>query len=117
MRLEANFTRTLIVLSERDVETRLDEVKGYIGFFFQAEDGIRYLTVTGVQTCALPISIDGTQTETVIGAGKSGKVVAFRADNGKRLWTRNVGIHKFDSGPFPLKKTVCYEPGDRKSVV
>src|SRR2546430_13364454 len=26
-------------------------------FFFQAEDGIRYLTVTGVQTCALPISV------------------------------------------------------------
>src|SRR2546421_6775445 len=25
-------------------------------FFFQAEDGIRYLIVTGVQTCALPIS-------------------------------------------------------------
>src|SRR2546430_12999436 len=24
-------------------------------FFFQAEDGIRDLTVTGVQTCALPI--------------------------------------------------------------
>src|SRR2546427_8896582 len=24
-------------------------------FFFQAEDGIRFLTVTGVQTCALPI--------------------------------------------------------------
>src|SRR5256886_16288574 len=24
-------------------------------FFFQAEDGIRYLPVTGVQTCALPI--------------------------------------------------------------
>src|SRR5438128_12275888 len=32
----------------------------YIGllsyFFFQAEDGIRCATVTGVQTCALPIS-------------------------------------------------------------
>src|SRR2546427_8596000 len=27
-------------------------------FFFQAEDGIRDLTVTGVQTCALPISIE-----------------------------------------------------------
>src|SRR5215469_15147356 len=26
-------------------------------FFFQAEDGIRDLYVTGVQTCALPISI------------------------------------------------------------
>src|SRR6266540_6507789 len=25
-------------------------------FFFQAEDGIRYRDVTGVQTCALPIS-------------------------------------------------------------
>src|SRR3990167_2817752 len=26
-----------------------------LAFFFQAEDGIRDLTVTGVQTCALPI--------------------------------------------------------------
>src|SRR5256886_13176330 len=31
-----------------------DYVSGF--FFFQAEDGIRDLTVTGVQTCALPIS-------------------------------------------------------------
>src|SRR6266436_8192526 len=29
---------------------------GYF-FFFQAEDGIRDVAVTGVQTCALPISI------------------------------------------------------------
>src|SRR2546430_13324584 len=29
----------------------------WILFFFQAEDGIRDLTVTGVQTCALPILI------------------------------------------------------------
>src|SRR2546425_12845393 len=28
-------------------------------FFFQAEDGIRDKLVTGVQTCALPISCDG----------------------------------------------------------
>src|SRR2546430_1786447 len=28
----------------------------HVVFFFQAEDGIRDLTVTGVQTCALPIS-------------------------------------------------------------
>ena len=26
-------------------------------FFFQAEDGIRDIGVTGVQTCALPISV------------------------------------------------------------
>src|SRR5256885_2657507 len=32
----------------------------YVNFFFQAEDGIRDYKVTGVQTCALPISnIDG----------------------------------------------------------
>src|SRR2546428_10635088 len=29
---------------------------GFVFFFFQAEDGIRDLIVTGVQTCALPIS-------------------------------------------------------------
>src|SRR2546430_11524223 len=31
-------------------------------FFFQAEDGIRDLTVTGVQTCALPILRRGKMT-------------------------------------------------------
>src|SRR5256885_3184063 len=30
----------------------------FVFFFFQAEDGIRDYKVTGVQTCALPISID-----------------------------------------------------------
>src|SRR6478672_7631993 len=30
----------------------------FVFFFFQAEDGIRDLIVTGVQTCALPISAD-----------------------------------------------------------
>src|SRR2546422_2084263 len=36
---------------------------GHCFFFFQAEDGIRDVAVTGVQTCALPISWsrDGTQ--------------------------------------------------------
>src|SRR5258707_6557944 len=29
----------------------------YVFFFFQAEDGIRDIGVTGVQTCALPISL------------------------------------------------------------
>src|SRR2546422_11202355 len=30
----------------------------FVVFFFQAEDGIRDVAVTGVQTCALPISLD-----------------------------------------------------------
>src|SRR5689334_25389789 len=38
-------------------------------FFFQAEDGIRDGTVTGVQTCALPIFDDGTNA---ISTGRTG---------------------------------------------
>src|SRR2546430_5299350 len=37
---------------------------GGVFFFFQAEDGIRDLTVTGVQTCALPIC-DGRRAQTM----------------------------------------------------
>src|SRR5256886_13814413 len=41
-----------------------------IFFFFQAEDGIRVLTVTGVQTCALPIwSPRGPVVETLLERG------------------------------------------------
>src|SRR5260370_5687976 len=35
-------------------------------FFFQAEDGIRDSSVTGVQTCALPISTSGMTTNVAI---------------------------------------------------
>src|SRR5687768_13756975 len=34
----------------------------YFFFFFQAEDGIRDVAVTGVQTCALPILLGNPQT-------------------------------------------------------
>src|SRR5256886_11362819 len=37
-------------------EVKYGNLMWMIFFFFQAEDGIRDLTVTGVQTCALPIS-------------------------------------------------------------
>src|SRR2546430_11459229 len=39
----------------RSVTAGTLRVAGRVFFFFQAEDGIRDLTVTGVQTCALPI--------------------------------------------------------------
>lgn len=45
--------------------------------------------------------IDGVRTEVVVGAGKSGQVIAFRAGDGKRLWTVSVGKHENDSGPLP----------------
>src|SRR2546422_4649777 len=38
-------------------------------FFFQAEDGIRDVAVTGVQTCALPISTQGEMQTPAAGSG------------------------------------------------
>src|SRR2546430_6904743 len=49
----SNFLNEIDKLRSRD-EIWLRSCCG--SFFFQAEDGIRDLTVTGVQTCALPIS-------------------------------------------------------------
>src|SRR2546430_12207108 len=51
-------------------------------FFFQAEDGIRDLTVTGVQTCALPIWDDDELSRhrsngLVLGAGRVDFLVAL----------------------------------------
>src|SRR5258707_14111313 len=52
-------------------------------FFFQAEDGIRDIGVTGVQTCALPISAAGagaTLRSSAIGdGGGSGRDDASKA--------------------------------------
>src|SRR3712207_8424383 len=43
------------------------EVYCVVFFFFQAEDGIRDIDVTGVQTCALPICPRGRQDARVVG--------------------------------------------------
>jgi alcohol dehydrogenase (cytochrome c) len=60
--------------------------------------------------------IHGVRTEIVIGAGKSGKVVAFRADDGHRVWTLNIGKHnRYGSGPLPAKPVV-YCPGSLGGV-
>src|SRR2546422_7918398 len=39
-------------------------------FFFQAEDGIRDVAVTGVQTCALPISLSMPAPNGLLGQGR-----------------------------------------------
>ncbi len=57
------------------------------------------------------VPIKGVQTEAVIVAGKMGKVFAYRAADGKSLWTRSVGKHKNDTGPLPRKPTNI-TPGD-----
>src|SRR5215469_2886878 len=53
-------------------------------FFFQAEDGIRDLYVTGVQTCALPIFMPGD-------AHDQGCLSGGDFGNGARKWTRWIG--------------------------
>src|SRR5699024_12131042 len=44
----------------------------FILFFFQAEDGIRDRNVTGVQTCALPISV-----RALLALGSTGEAEGF----------------------------------------
>ena len=46
-----------VTVTQVDVTGDLRYAKIYV-FFFQAEDGIRDLIVTGVQTCALPICLE-----------------------------------------------------------
>src|SRR2546430_4811345 len=62
-------------------------------FFFQAEDGIRDLTVTGVQTCALPIYPIEFQ-ENLRRAGVAGAVDCRRAFSHEvaRDWIRPIRL-------------------------
>jgi alcohol dehydrogenase (cytochrome c) len=44
----------------------------------------------------------------VIGAGKSGRVIAWRASDHRRVWEARVGLHRNDTGPLPrVPVTVC----------
>src|SRR2546421_9099280 len=56
-------TAVAVVRGRRRVVCGLVLVSPYAFFFFQAEDGIRDLIVTGVQTCALPIHTSELQSQ------------------------------------------------------
>src|SRR5436190_4278750 len=75
-------------------------------FFFQAEDGIRDHCVTGVQTCALPISRRAWR-----GSGRPGRTdrprAARRAEAGPPSRWRRSGAARAHAPA----------PRDRKSVV
>jgi alcohol dehydrogenase (cytochrome c) len=63
------------------------------------------------------VRIRGRTTEAVIGAGKSGFVIAFRAADGRRLWSLPIGKHnRYQSGPLPAKP-VLYCPGSLGGVL
>src|SRR5256886_11618150 len=55
LKITEKLNRKSCIIAYMDFRFELYVHHGY--FFFQAEDGIRDLTVTGVQTCALPISL------------------------------------------------------------
>src|SRR3989475_3014791 len=79
---------------------------GVFFFFFQAEDGIRDLTVTGVQTCALPISPEpsrlkkheapGTARYAARGLRHIGypesRACALRSSLHRHLWTGSSSV-------------------------
>src|SRR5206468_11290834 len=61
--------------------------------FFQAEDGIRDLIVTGVQTCALPIYLGG-KTEGLIPAAEFAETEIPRPDPNATIEVQRSGEHK-----------------------
>src|SRR2546422_5431203 len=81
-------------------------------FFFQAEDGIRDVAVTGVQTCALPI-FPQTLEELKSGKDQEGKEIGFSLGATKDPWN-NEYIYEVDSSGRPHARCLGK---DRKSVV
>src|SRR2546427_1822630 len=78
-------------------------VRGF--FFFQAEDGIRDLTVTGVQTCALPILFgtyraqpEGGHERMTIGVDQ------FRTERDSRLDRMLLQPFRDDAGPYAINR-------------
>src|SRR2546426_6935952 len=63
-------------------------------FFFQAEDGIRDYKVTGVQTCALPIS---SVTESSAAAAIAKVLVSASGRNSRPSWSSSVNTGRNDS--------------------
>src|SRR2546425_12516703 len=57
-------------------------------FFFQAEDGIRDKLVTGVQTCALPIFVDGAACFVVDAKPATERQAADSGYSRRKIWIR-----------------------------
>src|SRR2546430_11126941 len=83
-------------------------------FFFQAEDGIRDLAVTGVQTCALPICVG----EGVVGHPADGAVTRVLGAP-QRVVRRvehlnGVADTTFFKPPVPLEDPVAHRSEERR---
>src|SRR5258707_6900549 len=85
--------RTESWLVSCSTETERGGPCGDVFFFFQAEDGIRDIGVTGVQTCALPISyvVDRVVERETLTAVR-GRLVDTRTERKQRtVWVVDLG--------------------------
>src|SRR5437763_5490448 len=76
-------------------------------FFFQGEDGIRVTSVTGVQTCALPILMDTardspSRSSSAVANRASGRDASARRTKIGRASCRERGYTTAD--PYGVKK-------------
>src|SRR5258706_1149584 len=93
-----------------------DSTKSWVVFFFQAEDGIRDWSVTGVQTCALPISAILWTTDADLrvtsrsGTGpKSLELLPSRVPGASLLEQYNRGEVTSDSVDAQIGRASCRE--------
>src|SRR5689334_24683735 len=77
-------------------------------FFFQAEDGIRDGTVTGVQTCALPISPPSGSLSVSVGGVPGAKVSGLDVQALSKLPAEAAKTWKLieSKGPFPYPRKI-----------
>src|SRR5256884_6916706 len=86
-------------------------------FFFQAEDGIRDVAVTGVQTCALPISVSGVWVKAVHTAVSIALRVVWydRSQSPDTAWLGHVGrvlaVLDPDEGTQEIGRGACRGKG------
>src|SRR2546430_4668557 len=84
-------------------------------FFFQAEDGIRDLTVTGVQTCALPIcevALMGTRGVHVLRAGPGGPLSDTAVVSTVAIFHESpapLALPRWDLTPDQIGRASCRE--------
>src|SRR5260221_1124054 len=86
-----------------------------IFFFFQAEDGIRDHCVTGVQTCALPISNLRPEKSQTFELGLRGRLDRLRLD--AAVFTGRYKDFIVDQQLVAGQPGNAANPADRKSVV
>src|SRR5437867_7218826 len=95
-------------------------------FFFQAEDGIRVRTVTGVQTCALPICKLYMQVlQRDVPANGRGKkdgpnesyLLALDPDTGKQLWRQLRPSEAVAESREAFTTPIPYEYKGRKQLI